>query len=174
MNGLEHIPITNFKTGVEYLIQSGNRLVPSAHHLSDIAEICNQDDVYALFKRWEGRAYSEDDAHQFLEWVASGWIRLTHFVFLVTTRDNHIVAALDIKSNDLAAAEIGYWCDQRHRGITSSAVAVMITWARKNGFRSLFADPVNQRSTALLERLGFVRQKAEANGLGRWTFQLDA
>lgn len=173
MENLEPTPIKNLKTGVEYLIQSGNRLVPSPKHLSDIATICNQDDVYALFKGWKGRAYTEDDARKFLEWIASGWTLLTHFVFIVTTKENEIVAALDIKSNELDGAEIGYWCDQRHRGVTSSAVFVMMEWARKNDFRSLFANPVNQKSAVLLKRLGFVRHEVEANSLGRWTFQME-
>lgn len=157
------------KTGRDYLIHQGSCLPPHLNHVEKLTTICNQADIYQLFKKLEGRPYSNEDALSFLKWIDEGWANQTHFVFLVTSSGGEIVAALDIKSENLEAAEIGYWCDQDHRGITSTAVLIMVEWAKEQGYQSLFAKPINVRSACLLDRAGFTRRDCRESEFGQWT-----
>lgn len=160
------------KTGESYVLHQGNQVPIHSENIQTVTSICNQDDVYALFKGLKGRAYSEDDAVKFFQWIDEGWKNQSHFVFLATTKAGDIAAALDIKSNTFSAAEIGYWCDQRHRGITHAAVLLMIEWAKDRGFQSLFAKPINTRSAALLARVGFMKSDSPDSVYGHWILNL--
>ncbi len=160
------------KTGGTYVLHQGNQLSPYSKHVKTVAIICNQDDVYQLFTGLKGRPYTEENAAQFFQWIDQGWKNQSHFVFLATTSDGEIAAALDIKSSTLDAAEIGYWCDQRHRGITSTAVLLMMEWAKNQGYKTLFAQPINTNSTALLARVGFTKNDVPESSYGHWTIDL--
>jgi RimJ/RimL family protein N-acetyltransferase len=152
--------IVNFKTGEKCLLVSNEN--PDAFSNKDankIVEICNQAAVYEFLFRAKlaGRPYEADDARKFIKWMAAGWKKQEWFVFLVRNSQGEIIAAIDIKSNDLESAEIGYWADQNFPGTISNAVNKLIDLAAKAGFKSLFATtkPNNARSQSVLLRNGF-------------------
>ena len=64
---------------------------------------------------------------------------------------------MDIKSHDLAGAEIGYWAAAAHSGIITPALGAVCGLAQAAGYKSLFAYvvPHNNRSIRVLESNGF-------------------
>jgi RimJ/RimL family protein N-acetyltransferase len=147
--------LKNFKTGAPCW------LVPAVDYTdSDIArvtQICGQPALTALFtERLGGRAYTKDDAREFLIWCCRGWGSRHYFVFFVRDASGNILAACDIKSAD-AYAEVGYWADSDTPGVMTQAVIALTTWGRSVGFQRLFAlvQPTNTRSRGVAERAGF-------------------
>lgn len=164
--------IINFKTSEKCkLVSNENPEIFSEKDINKIVEICNQEAVYDfLFRsRLEGRPYTSDDAKGFIKWMAEGWIEQKWFVFLVRNDRNEIIAAIDIKSNNLESAEIGYWADQNNSGTISNAVEKIIELAKKAGYKSLYATtkPENERSQKVLLRNVFARdgEMQKPNGL---------
>ena len=121
--------------------------------------MCNEPLVYdRLFRqRRQGRPYLAEEADGFLHWAQEGWQHHTHFVFLILSREGEIVGAVDIKSPDPYAGEIGYWASERHRGVMTNVLLELVRVAQAAGFRRLWANPDadNERSVALLRRAGF-------------------
>jgi len=152
--------VLNALTGGRYMLTRADLVEISMQRLEEISGICNETLIYdRLFRpRRQGRPYSNEEARGFLEWAREGWQTNQHFVFLVLTEDGQIAGALDIKSADLNAGEIGYWLSTHHSGVMTAALNVMTALARQAGFRRLWARPDrdNQRSIALLNRAGFV------------------
>ncbi len=108
-------------------------------------------------ERFQGRAYTPEDAAGFLRWGAAGWLAGTHFLFLITTAAGKIVGAADIKSPDLARAEVGYWMNAEHPGVMTNAVMKLCQIAQQAGYQSLVAltKAHNLKSAAVLECAGF-------------------
>lgn len=174
MQSLLPTKIVSLKSGQVYYLQSMDHIPSTSEQHRQIARICNQPEVYKLFgNRFEGRPYSAVNARDFLSWGQGGWREKSFFIFLVTDAKGEIVAAMDIKSNDKNSAEIGYWCSSEHHGVAGSGVRAMAIWAGRNGFKELFAVPINERSMKLLQREGFHRDEAAGvvNGFGKWKRQ---
>jgi RimJ/RimL family protein N-acetyltransferase len=126
---------------------------------TQVASICNQSLVYeTLFRQAFGDLpYTEKNAQDFLEWAHEGWNSSSHFVFLLINKDDHIVGALDIKSADFEAAEIGYWASAEHPGNVTNALIAMLDAATETGFSRFIAyvRKGNDKSTRVLERAEF-------------------
>lgn len=126
---------------------------------SEIAERCNERLIYEmLFARMmNGRSYSEQDAEGFMSWAREGWSKATHFVFLLLAPDGKVAGAIDIKSTNVASAEIGYWLGREHSGVMTNAVSAVVEIAAGAGYRKLHAwvQDSNARSIAVLKRAGF-------------------
>jgi RimJ/RimL family protein N-acetyltransferase len=150
----------NVKTGEPFDLRSAANPPAPAQAAKDIAGICNEPLVYDfLFRsRLGGREYGEEMAEQFLSWAAEGWAKRTHYVFIVTSRADRVVAALDIKSNDLYGPEIGYWASSKHPGVTTPAVGLLCSIALEAGYKKLvgLTLPENERSAQVLRRNAFV------------------
>ena len=146
-------------TGHVYTLLRADEL-PFAHGRAvEVAAVCNEPLVYdRLFRaRRQGRPYAATESEDFLLWAAAGWRDGTHFVFLLLDDEEQVVGALDVKSPEREAAEVGYWLSAAHRGIMTSALLAMLDAARMAGFVRVWARPDadNTRSLALLDRAGF-------------------
>jgi RimJ/RimL family protein N-acetyltransferase len=108
-------------------------------------------------KRLAGAAYTLNDAQGFITWAKQGWQEQTHFVFLLMQRTGSVVGAADIKSNQLQAAEIGYWLSAECPGVMTHAVIELSQIARQAGYQSLYArvKERNAQSIGVLARAGF-------------------
>ena len=156
----ERIPFENHFDGGAIHLRRADTFPNDKTTRDQIASICNQPLVYdTLFRdRLEGATYSETDADEFIEWAHSGWQSGSHFVFFATNESNRIIGAVDIKSADLAAAEIGYWADSNYPGNMTNAVAALIHAAVETGFSrfTAYVKHNNQKSIRVLERAGFI------------------
>lgn len=152
-------PVKNARTGETYALVRADALPASPDHLREITAICNEPTVYDwLFRdRLGGDPYPPERAADFLSWAADGWRNGTHFAFLLLAPDGTVAGALDIKTPDLAAGEVGYWLSARHGGVMSNAVDVLADVARAAGYTALWARvrEANGRSAAVLLRAGF-------------------
>lgn len=128
--------------------------------IEKIVSICNQEPVYGfLFReKLKGKEYQREQAESFIKWIVEGWQEQTHFAYLIRRDGGEIIGAVDIKSNYLERAEVGYWADGNYSGIMSNAVAKLVELAKAAGYKSLFATAKldNQRSQNVLLRNGFV------------------
>lgn len=153
--------VRNVRTGEPYFLQRADAIVPSSSNVADLVRICNEPAIYSFLfgEALGGAPYGAEMARDFFDWSAQGWREGTHFVFVVTTGDDRLAAAIDLKSADLAAAEIGFWCSIEHRGLMVTTVAALCSVAAAAGYRSLFARVrhANTRSQDVVLRNGFVR-----------------
>lgn len=104
-----------------------------------------------------GEPYTRLHADSFFDWCVEGWKSEAHFVFFVLDSDKLPVGCCDLKSNDRADCEVGYWCSTHASGVMTNSVAVMLRHASDAGFFGFhaFVRPSNSRSQRLLHRLGF-------------------
>ena len=132
---------------------------PTEAFLDSIVSVCNEQHIYDwLFKnRLQGKAYPKSDAVWFHKWGSDGWTNNTHFLFIVTDQKGRAVAAADIKTAEIEAAEIGYWSSGHHRGVMTNAIEIMVKAGLNAGFQCLYAKvrPGNEASEAVLKRLRF-------------------
>ncbi|GGM09348.1 GNAT family N-acetyltransferase [Deinococcus aerophilus] len=146
-------------TGQSYTLLRADELPLTHQRAVEVAAVCNEPLVYdRLFRaRRQGRPYAVGEGEDFLTWAAAGWRNGTHFVFLLLDPEQRVAGALDVKSPEREAGEVGYWLGGAHRGIMTSALLAMLDAAREAGFVRLWARPDadNARSLALLERAGF-------------------
>jgi RimJ/RimL family protein N-acetyltransferase len=150
--------LVNYHTNEPFWLESVEELTSPEEDSARIVEICNQPSVYRLFaEKLEGKPYTLADAAKFLTWGYKGWIDQSHFVFFVRSDIDEIVGALDIKSADCLASEVGYWVDERVPGIATNALVSMLHQAREAGYRRVFALilPENERSKGVVLRAGF-------------------
>jgi RimJ/RimL family protein N-acetyltransferase len=155
--------------GRTYNLLRADRLQATPELLADVVAACNEPLIYDwLFReRFKGQPYAEADARSFFAWQKSGWQDNAFFVFLLLSPEGQVVGALDIKSADPEAAEVGYWLSAQHRGLMNTALERLEDLARGAGFRSLYARvrPDNQRSRAVLRRAGWNEAGLEEGGL---------
>lgn len=153
------LPFQNALTGATYFLVSGDQIEPTPDKLLEIASCANEPLVYDLLfrQRFEGEPYRENDAADWITWTHAGWDHNTHFSFMVQDEAGSVVAACDIKSNDVEGAEVGYWASAHHHGVMTNAVKLMCQQAARAGFRSLTArvKQGNAKSRAVLHRVGF-------------------
>lgn len=138
--------------------------------LAQITKICSEELIYnILFKeRLAGKPYVLENALNFITWAQKGWEKQEWFVYLVMDNNKKIAGAVDIKSNNLESAEIGYWASSEISGIMTNAVTALCNIAKDGGYKSLYGLTVldNQKSQNVLTRAGFsnigqVRQKGK-------------
>ncbi len=153
---LERPFFTRYGTRTRYQLMPISDLEVTPQHLADIQSICSEPEVH----RWlfAPEAYTLEKAKGFVEWGQEGWRAQSHFVFLMLDPQQRIAGAIDIKSADLAASEIGYWVSQAHAGIASATLAQLIPIATRAGYKGLFAQvkPGNEKSVSVLTRNGFI------------------
>lgn len=149
--------VKNIKTGKEYHLVKSTDIKTSEEQFNNICKICNEPPILLLFKGLE--SYPRTKAIDFVSWANEGWNHGSFFVFLVVNPDSDlVVGAVDIKSTD-SDAEIGYWCSYNHRGLIRNCIEQLKIFAKDKGYRSLFANPINDRSVAVLEGSGFSLKK---------------
>lgn len=153
--------VSRYRTGdVFSLVSADDSARFSAADRERIVAVCNEPLIYEMLfaGRLGGRAYGNNDAREFLEWAEAGWLQRNYFVFLIVSPSNGVVGAIDIKSPNLEAAEIGYFASAEHPGLMTNTVIGLCGLALRAGYRSLFAlvQPHNQRSAAVLSRSGFM------------------
>lgn len=172
--------ILNVKNGNLYHLVPADKVLISEKFTADVQANCSEPLIYdQLFRQiLNGETYTSEKAKGFLDWAHKGWHDQTHFVFLVLDRNkSQICGAIDIKSNTLEAAEIGYWASSHHSGIVTPSVAKLIEIARFAGFKGLHAyvDPLNERSCASLLRNKFIKRPdlVTHKNNSRFLFQLD-
>ncbi len=126
--------------------------------LKRIVNICNQEEVYSLLfsKKLKGNPYEVKNAQGFISWATEGWKTKKYFVFLIKQGDR-IIGAIDIKSNNIEGAEIGYWMDNRSKGFMTNVVIELCKFAKAAGFLKLigFTKIFNESSQRVLIRAGF-------------------
>jgi hypothetical protein len=122
---IKDVEFSNFNTKRSLFLRRADAGVASSDHIARIVSICNEPLVYDfLFRRQlAGKPYDESTASSFLSWATRGWAEKTHYVFLVVDGVEKIDAAVDIKSNHLRDAEIGYWASSESTGAATNAVA---------------------------------------------------
>ena len=155
--------ILNFKTGEICQMTGGDEITFSNRDIETITRICSQEEIYTiLFKRrLEGKPYSEENAHVFINWIKKGWEDKAYFVFIIRDSVNNIIGTIDIKSTNLEGAEVGYWADRNASGFMTNALQQLEIIAAQAGYKRLYAKVVahNEKSMAVLERAGFVQRK---------------
>ena len=153
------VPLQHPLNGRRYTLLRADGVPFAPDQAAEVALVCNEPLVYdRLFRaRRQGQAYTVEEGEEFLMWAAAGWLEGTHFVFLLLDAENRVVGALDIKSSELNAGEVGYRLSGEQRGIMTTALRAMIDAAHGAGFQRLWARPDadNLRSLALLQRAGF-------------------
>jgi RimJ/RimL family protein N-acetyltransferase len=131
----------------------------SADDILKIVEICNQSPIYNFLfaARLKGEPYTEKSANGIVEWARAGWNSGKYFVFLSRDSGGKILGAIDIKSDTIDGAEIGYWMDENSPGYMSNIVMGVAKYASEAGFYKLIAytQPQNEKSQRVLLRAGF-------------------
>ncbi len=164
------LPVTNHLTGETWQMCSvDSTLEFFAADYEALVSICNEPRLYEyLFKdKLSGRPYNLDDARSFVDWANDGWRQQSYFVFLIKDLQGKIAAAIDIKSNSLEEAEIGYWSSETRKGVVTNAVIQLLTLANEAGYKKLFANirETNIQSQGVLLRAGFsLEQEFTKNG----------
>lgn len=133
--------ITNFKNQHQYKVISGINYLATEAQVESIVQACNSPEVFKwLFQAKCPDGYTKEDAIGFINWANDGWINNRYFVFFIIAADNSIVGAIDIKTDNLQAAEIGYWIHDQHTGLARNAVSKLTELAKKAGYKILFAQ----------------------------------
>lgn len=139
-------------------MRRANVIHSSTENIARIVSICNEPLVYELFRsRLDGKPYDESQAISFLSWANQGWSENSHYVFFVTDQNGEIHAAVDIKSNQLQDAEIGYWASSKSSGGVTNAVASLCLLGKSAGYKNFvgLTVPDNERSAWVLRRNAF-------------------
>ncbi len=154
-----HPIINHFTEEVCFLVPVNETLALEPDQYAQIVTICNQPLVYSVLfaDRLSGNPYRLADAERFIQWAKCGWQAGTHFVFLIRRQSGEIIGALDIKSNTLPSAEIGYWMSACFPGVMTNAVKQLVEIARRAGYQELFGmvRVSNVKSAGVLARVGF-------------------
>ena len=97
-----------------------------------------------------------------------GWAQGQYFVFLSKDSEDHVVSAIDIKSDNLQDAEIGYWADKNKPGYVTNMLVGLVELAKHAGYKSLVAytRKDNEKSQRVLLRAGFVEAGEESTEEG--------
>ncbi|GCE23755.1 GNAT family N-acetyltransferase [Dictyobacter kobayashii] len=152
--------VLHFPDNQAYGLRSIDDSFPVTPELQqELIAICNEPLIYnRLFRaRLQGQPYGLENSTYFTSWAQEGWRKNSWFVFLVLDPLGHAVAAVDIKSNNIDEAEIGYWASTQSRGIMTNTVITLCESARTAGYRRLYAlvAPDNAQSSSVVRRAGF-------------------
>ena len=173
----------NLKNSREYFLEDwfsvvSNPKFDQEKFFSQIVENCNKEQVYKILFEYKlkGEPYQKKDAVWFNDLAMSGWKDRSYFVFLITDLFKNIVGVIDIKSNDLNGAEIGYWADIDHKGVMTPAVGQLIKVAGLMGYKKLSARVRinNFASQKVLKNNGFLNvgmAKLDDDGAERFWFE---
>lgn len=170
-SGFDSKQFLNAKSGSIQVLSRASLIDAAPECIQRIVQICNETAVYDFLfrRRLNGNSYDESMALGFLEWAKKGWDEGTHYVFIATDENGRIDAALDIKSNDLEKAEVGYWSSALKSGVVTPGLELMCSIASEAGFRGLTALtlPGNDRSQAVLRRnqfqdLGLIEERGRS------------
>lgn len=155
----QQLQLVNYKTGEVCELRSiDSSLQITDSQLNNIVKVCNEPLVFELLSKNLGISeYALENAKQFIEWAHEGWDKQEWFVFLIFNANNEVVGAIDIKSNNLDDAEVGFWLSQNASGIITMAISKLSELARFAGFKKLVAlvDPKNEKSKAALTRANY-------------------
>ena len=152
--------VLRYPDNQHYQLRSADASFPSTDTTQqDLVAACNEPFLYdRIFReRLQGKPYDQDRAEYFLSWAREGWRNNAWFVFVVLSPEGKIVATIDIKTDQLEGAEIGYWCSEKSPGIMTNTVLALCNIAREAGFRHLYARiaPDNARSIGVVSRCNF-------------------
>lgn len=156
----ENISISHYPDGSPAYLDSLRRDKLKPDDYEDIIRICNQKGVKKwLFERILGdEPYTIDNVNYWLDDLADkGWQNGSAFVYVIRNLNDRIVGAINIKSDDINGAEIGYWADETEPGYMTSAGVALIQEAKLAGYKKLFAivGKGNNKSSKTLLRIGF-------------------
>jgi len=135
-----------------------------------IARICNEELIYKVLfaEKFEDKPYTLENAKDFINWAKEGWDKNDWFVFLIRDPENNIVGSVDIKSNSLESAEVGYWMSNGNPGVMTNAVRAICDIAKTAGYKSLYGLTVlnNEKSQKVLinaefENVGEIKVKGK-------------
>ncbi len=164
------VPVQHARSGATYRLVRLDALPETPEHLAQITRANNEPAIHRWLwrDRLQGQPYAPEKAVEFLRWARGGWAHGTHFTFALLAPGGEVAAALDIKSADLDAAEVGYWLSAAHSGVMTNAVLALADVARAAGYRALFARvrEGNARSEGVLTRAGFARVGGHEEVLG--------
>ncbi len=158
---LDSFPITHFKDPslTAEVLRVDDTFEVTDSDIQRIVEVCNQKAIYELLfkERLEGNPYKEESARKFINWAKEGWSHETHFVFLIRNAQGEIIGAIDIKSPDIEAGEVGYWMDEKSPGYMTNALIGLTKVAQAAGYKKLiaFTKKINEPSKRVLLRAGF-------------------
>jgi len=152
--------IKNYITNESYhLVSADNSYIVTDNNLKELHDICNEPLIYKeIFQsNLHGKTYPIKKAQKYFDWSNEGWQTKSYFNFILLSPDNKICGNIDIKSNNLAAAEVGYFVSANHKGIITNAVKELISFAKSKKYKSLYAytTPKNYRSQQVLKRCKF-------------------
>lgn len=176
------LPIARFGTDEVWRAHPvDDRFEYSKNDLRDLVRICNEPAVYEIlfYRKLSGKPYTTANAESLINWGKTGWKEQSRFAFLIRDMENTISASIDIKSNDLASSEIGYWATEHNPGIMTNAVLAICELAKDNGYKSLFGlvRRDNSKSLSVLQRAGFImtdeQKREDRGGLVYCTYTLD-
>lgn len=155
-----NVEVTNFKTSeIWQMFSVDSTFVAKNEDLERIKTICNEPLVYKwLFKEnLRNKPYTLEKAKGFIDWAHDGWNKQEYFVFLIKDIQGVIQAAIDVKSNNVDKAEVGYWASGDKPGIMTNVVKILCDLAKQAGYKGLFSDVqvTNEKSGKVLERINF-------------------
>lgn len=152
---LKDVFVWNCKNNKRYKFISSRNLNPTNEQFNSIVQACNSAEIFKwIFREMCPNGYTRENAIGFVNWAKQGWVDNSHFVFFLLSDGDNIVGALDIKSNNLQAGEIGYWVHQDHSGLASNAISILKDFAKQAGYQILFAQTKkgNEKSNQALLR----------------------
>ena len=124
-------------------------------HLTCLKFKPNVRNIFDVFLK--GRKYTDEDAKNWINISNKGWQENAIFTYLIRNDEGRVAGAIDIKSNNLDRAEIGYWADDNQPGFITNANVVLGKIAKKAGYKKLFGlvKPENDKSKKVLKRAGY-------------------
>jgi len=172
MNFPSKTQIRNYRSGEVYILQPAIDVHVTEKLKQQIVSRCNEPAIYEFLFRSKlaGKPYEIKMASEFIDWSRCGWETHEYFVFFISNYHGELVACIDIKSANLASAEIGYWASTKFPGIMTNAVIQLSQLAKQTGFLRFFANvrKDNLKSANVLTRAGFEFDDVSAEGQDRY------
>jgi RimJ/RimL family protein N-acetyltransferase len=105
--------------------------------------------------------YTEADARAFLSAAEASWVNGSAYIWAITDGGPDLLGTIALHLGERAS--VGYWVAPwaRSRGLATSAVETLCTWALGAGGLDrleLTTDPANAASQRVAEKAGFARE----------------